>query len=102
MVVLRIMIERPKINKYQTHSEVEVNTSDDKALREQSSDANTYAGLAESLEGLEAIEITARPTKALLSDLIREIRLDESEAGLEIWEEAEDDPGNEVWWFDLA
>ncbi|MBV8883751.1 MAG: hypothetical protein JO235_07080 [Chroococcidiopsidaceae cyanobacterium CP_BM_RX_35] len=99
------MIKRPKIIKHQTQPEKDVvNSLDERLLGELSADANTSAleNVSTEPEWLEPVEINVRSGRAMLSDVMREIRLDEKEAGLDVWEEAEDDLGNDVWWFDMA
>lgn len=97
------MIKRPKIVKQQIRSEKDVvNSLDERPLEELSAGANTSGDVSTKPERLEPVETNIRPGRAMLSDVSREIRLEEKEPGLDVWEEAEDDPGNEVWWFDLA
>ncbi|MBV8884493.1 MAG: hypothetical protein JO235_10930 [Chroococcidiopsidaceae cyanobacterium CP_BM_RX_35] len=97
------MNKRPKIVKHQTQPEKDVvNSLDEMSLGELSADTNASKDVPTQPERLEPVETNVRPSRAMLSDVIREIRLEEKEPGLDIWEEADDDPGNEAWWFDMA
>jgi len=97
------MIQRPKITKRQPQSEVELADAIDTMVgMELPADAMPEAAMPQKTERLEPTETSARTRQPMLSDVTREIRLEEKEAGLDTWEEAEDDPGNEVWWFDNA